>query len=98
AGPGLSRRGGPIDSRRGARLQSPGGSPAAPRPRATREPREAMSLEKLVRAATERPLSAEEAESAFGAIMEGEATPAQIAALLVALRVRGAVADEVAGG
>jgi anthranilate phosphoribosyltransferase len=57
-----------------------------------------MMLEQLVRAAAERPLTASEAESAFGEVMEGRATPVQIAALLVAIRVRGAVPDEVAGG
>jgi anthranilate phosphoribosyltransferase len=57
-----------------------------------------MTLEQLVRLAAERPLSAAEAETAFGEVMEGRATPVQIAALLVAIRVRGAVPDEVAGG
>ena len=38
-----------------------------------------------------------ETAAAFGAVMEGEATPAQIAALLVGLRVKGETADEVAG-
>jgi anthranilate phosphoribosyltransferase len=57
-----------------------------------------MSLGELIRAATLRPLSAAEAERAFGEVMEGRATPVQMAALLVAIRVRGAVPDEVAGG
>lgn len=35
--------------------------------------------------------------SAFGVIMRGEATPAQIAAILMALRVKGETAAEVAG-
>jgi anthranilate phosphoribosyltransferase len=56
------------------------------------------ALEDLVRAAAERPLSMEEAERAFHEIMQGRATPVQIAALLVAIRVRGATAGEVAGG
>ena len=38
--------------------------------------------------------AATEAEDAFGAIMSGEATPAQIAGLLMAMRVRGAEAAE----
>ena len=52
----------------------------------------------LIRHAATRPLSAAEAEAAFVEVMEGRATPVQIAALLVAIRVRGAVAGEVAGG
>lgn len=42
-------------------------------------------------------LSADEAAAAFTLIMSGEATPAQVAALLMALRVKGETADEVAG-
>lgn len=57
-----------------------------------------MILEHLVRAATERPLTVEEAEAAFTEVMDGNASPVQLAALLVAMRVRGAAADEVAGG
>jgi anthranilate phosphoribosyltransferase len=57
-----------------------------------------MTLSDLVRAAPERPLSLDEAEAAFSEIMEGRATPVQIAALLVAIRTRGAVPEEVAGG
>lgn len=52
----------------------------------------------LIRHAAARPLSAAEAEAAFGEVMDGRATPVQIAALLVAIRVRGAVPSEVAGG
>lgn len=57
-----------------------------------------MKLEDLIRAAVDRPLTAEEAEAAFTRVMQGEATPVQISALLVAIRARGAVAAEVAGG
>ena len=57
-----------------------------------------MSLDQLIRIAVDRPLSAEEAEAAFDSVMQGNATPVQIAALLVAIRTRGAVAAEVAGG
>lgn len=57
-----------------------------------------MTLEQLVRAATERPLTAEEAEAAFSEVMDGNASPVQLAALLVAMRVRGAAPEEVAGG
>src|SRR5918911_1294659 len=42
-------------------------------------------------------LSAAQAAAAFGAVMAGDATPAQIAALLVGLRVKGETATEVAG-
>ncbi|HET8656368.1 MAG TPA: anthranilate phosphoribosyltransferase [Longimicrobiaceae bacterium] len=55
-------------------------------------------LEQLIRTATLRPLSTAEAEDAFMEIMEGRATPVQIAAVLVAIRVRGAAPEEVAGG
>jgi anthranilate phosphoribosyltransferase len=57
-----------------------------------------QGLTELIRAATTRPLTAGEAERAFTAVMEGSATPVQMAALLVAIRVRGAVPAEVAGG
>jgi anthranilate phosphoribosyltransferase len=52
----------------------------------------------LIRQAAVRPLTAAEAEAAFVEVMEGRATPVQMAALLVAIRVRGAVPGEVAGG
>src|SRR5215213_2675690 len=55
-------------------------------------------LAELIRRASARPLSADEAEAAFTEVMEGRATPVQMAALLVAIRVRGAVPAEVAGG
>jgi anthranilate phosphoribosyltransferase len=42
-------------------------------------------------------LSREEARDAMGAIMTGEATPAQIGGFLVALRLKGETADEIAG-
>ena len=57
-----------------------------------------MDLSELLREATTRALNVAEAEAAFGEIMEGRATPVQMAALLVALRVRGAAPEEVAGG
>ena len=49
------------------------------------------------RLASGEALSADESAAAFGAVMSGTATSAQIAALLVGLRVRGETADEVAG-
>lgn len=42
-------------------------------------------------------LSVEETEKAFGFLMSGDASPAQIAALLVGLRVRGETQDEFVG-
>ena len=42
-------------------------------------------------------LTERESRAAFGAVMQGEATPAQVAALLVGLRVKGETPDEVAG-
>jgi anthranilate phosphoribosyltransferase len=42
-------------------------------------------------------LSREEAREAMGAIMTGEATQAQIAGLVTALRLKGETADEIAG-
>jgi anthranilate phosphoribosyltransferase len=42
-------------------------------------------------------LTREDAEGAFGIIMSGEATPSQIGAFLMALRVRGESVDEIAG-
>jgi anthranilate phosphoribosyltransferase len=57
-----------------------------------------MSLEQLIRSAVDRPLDAQEAEDAFNEVMQGRATPVQIAALLVGIRARGIVPAEVAGG
>jgi anthranilate phosphoribosyltransferase len=42
-------------------------------------------------------LSQAESRAAFGAVMNGEATSAQVAALLVGLRVKGETSEEVAG-
>jgi anthranilate phosphoribosyltransferase len=47
--------------------------------------------------AARRTLTADEAAAAFGDVMRGEATPAQVGALLLGLRVRGETADELAG-
>jgi anthranilate phosphoribosyltransferase len=44
-----------------------------------------------------RDLSREEARAVMGSIMSGEATPAQIAGFLIALRAKGETADEIAG-
>jgi anthranilate phosphoribosyltransferase len=44
-----------------------------------------------------RDLGRDEARSVMGTIMDGEATPAQIGGFLVALRLKGETADEIAG-
>lgn len=44
-----------------------------------------------------RTLSRDDARDAMGAVMDGDATPSQLAALLVALRMRGETIDELAG-
>ncbi len=53
-------------------------------------------MKPLIAAAAERPLSRDEAEAAFGLLFDGEATDAQIGALLMALRIRGETVDEIA--
>jgi anthranilate phosphoribosyltransferase len=47
--------------------------------------------------ASGKTLTRAEAEVAMGSVMAGEATPAQLGALLAALHVRGETADEIAG-
>jgi anthranilate phosphoribosyltransferase len=42
-------------------------------------------------------LSLDEARAAMGSVMDGEATPSQLAALLLALRMRGETVEELAG-
>jgi anthranilate phosphoribosyltransferase len=44
-----------------------------------------------------RDLGRDEARNVMGSIMDGEATPAQIGGFLVALRLKGETADEIAG-
>ena len=51
----------------------------------------------LARLAAGESLAAEDAEAAFTIIMSGEATPAQIGALLMAMRVRGETVPEITG-
>ena len=58
-----------------------------------------FDLAKLIaRVAAGQRLSADESEAAFVEVMEGRATPVQLSALLVALRVRGETPQEIAGG
>jgi len=49
----------------------------------------------LAKTVAGQPLSFAEAQQAFGLIMDGAASPAQIAALLVSLRMRGETVDEI---
>ena len=51
----------------------------------------------IAKVATGAVLSEQEAEDAFGIIMSGAATPAQIAGLVMAMRVRGEVVPEMVG-
>src|SRR5690606_38981357 len=51
----------------------------------------------IAKVATGGSLPRADAERAFEVIMSGEATPAQIGGFLMALRVRGATVDEIAG-
>ncbi|MEP7030616.1 MAG: anthranilate phosphoribosyltransferase [Pseudolabrys sp.] len=51
----------------------------------------------IAKVATGASLTREEATSAFDRMMSGEATPSQMGALLMALRVRGETVDEITG-
>jgi anthranilate phosphoribosyltransferase len=53
-------------------------------------------LRPLIGIAAERPLTRAEAEAAFGALFEGQGTPAQMGGFLMALRTRGETVDEYA--
>lgn len=53
-------------------------------------------LKPLIGAAADGPLTRAQAETAFAALFEGEATPSQIGGLLMALRTRGETVDEYA--
>jgi anthranilate phosphoribosyltransferase len=52
----------------------------------------------IAKAATGARLEEEEARDAFGLMMTGNATPAQVAGFLMALRVRGETVEEIAAG
>jgi anthranilate phosphoribosyltransferase len=51
----------------------------------------------IAKIADGKPLSVEEAREAFDIIMSGNATPSQIGAVLMGLRVRGETVDEITG-
>ena len=53
-------------------------------------------LKPLIAAALTGPLSREQAEAAFSILFDGDATPAQMAAFLVTLRMRGETVPEIA--
>src|SRR5213082_3489727 len=67
--------------------------PDAPPSRSTASP----LLEAIAALAHRRSLTESQTTAVFTSVMRGEATPAQIAALLIGLRVKGETADEVAG-
>jgi anthranilate phosphoribosyltransferase len=54
------------------------------------------ALKPLIGAAADRALTRDEAETAFGLLFDGAATPSQIGGLLMALRTRGETVDEYA--
>ncbi|RUS60046.1 anthranilate phosphoribosyltransferase [Pseudorhodobacter sp. E13] len=53
-------------------------------------------LKPLIHAAADRALTRDEAEAAFTTLFDGDATPAQMGGLLMALRTRGETVDEIA--
>src|SRR5213593_3086760 len=67
--------------------------PDAPPSRSTASP----LLEAIAALAHRRSLTESQTTAVFTTVMQGAATPAQIAALLIGLRVKGETADEVAG-
>src|SRR5947207_1124846 len=67
--------------------------PDAPPSRSTASP----LPEAIAALANRRSLTERQTTAVFAAVMRGEASPAQIAALLIGLRVKGETADEVAG-
>jgi len=58
---------------------------------------QALIREVLGRLAEGRTMSEDQTEEVFNVIMAGEATPAQVGGLLMALRVRGETVDEITG-
>ncbi|GAA3872336.1 anthranilate phosphoribosyltransferase [Celeribacter arenosi] len=55
------------------------------------------AMKPFIGLAADRPLTRGEAEAAFELLFAGDATPAQVAGLLMALRTRGETVDEIAG-
>lgn len=68
------------------------------KPSEAAEPRAPTLADLIPRIVTGQPLTVEEAEIAFTTVMEGRATPVQMAALLVGLRATGERPEHVAGG
>jgi len=54
------------------------------------------AMKPIINAASEGPLTRAQAETAFEVLFEGQATPAQIGGLLMAMRTRGETVDEYA--
>ncbi len=80
----------------GGRARRPGRSERAPRLiRGTQVTVEFRGI--IAKVATGASLGREEAASAFEQMMAGEATPSQMGALLMGLRVRGETVDEITG-
>ncbi|SFI24301.1 anthranilate phosphoribosyltransferase [Jannaschia pohangensis] len=52
-------------------------------------------LKSILNVAPDRPLTPAEAEAAFATLFDGDATPAQVAGLLMALRTRGETVEEI---
>jgi anthranilate phosphoribosyltransferase len=74
-------------------VPAPPGSP----PSRASEPAPTTIQQAIARLANRESLSEREARDVFGVVMRGAATPAQLGALLMGLRVKGETADEVAG-
>ncbi len=86
---------GPAPGPAPAAGEAPSPTPSTPSP----GPGAAAGLGALIaRVVSGVDLSETEAEAAFRAVMSGEATPVQMAALLAALRTKGHAPSEVAGG
>src|SRR5207248_10467835 len=88
--PGAPRGGRAVPSRVGADAGRTGARAQLPRG-------EAVIQQTLARLLDGYDLSREEARGTMAVIMAGEATPAQIAGFLVALRAKGETAEEIAG-